>query len=119
MSERSKLYAHYDKLLTPYSTSLVAEFRRSADVIAENLTDEELTEWAENGLELAKQSWRSWEAAGEYYRVTPQVLPMLGSEGFKTWASLGRELAELSSALAASYFRASPGTVPEIGYARL
>ena len=119
MSDRSKLYAHYDKLLTPYSTSLVAEFRRSADVIAEKLTDEELTEWAENGLELAKQSWRSWEAAGEYYRVTPQVLPMLGSEGFRKWASLGRELAELSSALAASYFRASPGTVPEIGYARL
>ena len=117
--ERKAIYTNYEKLLTPYSTSLVAEFRRSADAISELVSDEELTAWADEGLELAKQSWRSWEAAGEYYRVTPHVLPMLGSEGFSRWAKYGRELAELSSALAASYFRASPATIPEISYARM
>jgi len=117
--ERQKLYSYYDKQLTPFSTSLVAEFRKAADAVGSGLSDDELRAWAEDGLELAKQSWRSWEAAGEYYRVTPQVLPMLGSAGFQRWAKHGRELAELSSALAASYFRASPGTLPQVRLARL
>ncbi len=117
--ERQKIYAYYDKQLTPFSTSLVVEFRKAADAIRDQLSDDELKAWAEDGLDLARQSWRSWEAAGEYYRVTPQVLPMLGSQGFQRWARHGRELAELSSALAASYFRASPGTLPPITLARL
>ncbi len=35
MSERTKLYAYYDKQLTPFSTSLVAEFRKAADAIGD------------------------------------------------------------------------------------
>ncbi|MEO6197654.1 MAG: hypothetical protein ABIP58_06030, partial [Dehalococcoidia bacterium] len=116
---RREIYAHYDKQLTPYSTSLIADFRQAADNLGDRLSDDELRAWAEDGLDLARQSWRSWEAAGEYYRVSPQVLPIVGSEGFRVWARHGRELAELSSALAASYFRASPSTVPSIGYANV
>jgi len=111
-SERTKILAKYEKLLTPYSTSLVTEFHRSSTAIADLVSDQELSQWAEEGLDLARQSWRSWEAAGEYFRVTPQMLPMLGLEGYRRWARYGRELAELSSALAASYFRTSPKTVP-------
>ena len=44
---------------------------------------------------------------------------MLGSDGFQRWAKHGRDLAELSSALAASFFRASPGTMPAVTCARL
>jgi hypothetical protein len=116
---RRKLYSDYEKQLTPFSTSLVAEFVRSADAVGDLLSDEELEAWAEDGLELARQSWRSWEAAGEYFRVAPQMLPMLGWDGFRRWSRHGRELAELSSALAASYFRASPATLPSITFARL
>jgi nitric oxide reductase NorD protein len=119
MNERQKIYSYYDRQLTPFSTSLVAEFRKAADAVGDRMDDHELRAWAEQGLDLAKQSWRSWEAAGEYYRVTPQVLPQLGSEGFTRWTQLGRELAELSSALAASFFRASPGTLPHIGPGRM
>jgi len=118
-SDRRKLYAEYEKQLTPFSTSLVAEFIRSADAIGDLLSDEELKEWAEDGLDLARQSWRSWEAAGEYIRVAPQMLPMLGWDGFRRWGKHGRDLAELSSALAASYFRASPATLPSITFVRL
>src|SRR3990172_2687906 len=117
--ERRKLYAEYEKQLTPFSTSLVAEFVRSADAIGDSLSDEELKAWADDGLNLARQSWRSWEAAGEYFRVAPQMLPMLGWEAFQRWAQGGRDLAELSSALAASYFRASPATLPALDFARL
>ena len=111
---RKRIYSSYEKKLTPFSTSLVAEFRRAADEIGDLMNDDELRAWAEQGLDLARQSWRSWEAAGEYYRVTPQVLPLLGSVGFKRWAKHGLDLAELSSALAASFFRASPATLPAI-----
>ena len=117
--DRRKLYAHYEKQLTPFSTSLVAEFIRSADAIGDAVSDEELEAWAEDGLELARQSWRSWEAAGEYFRVAPQMLPMLGWEGFRRWSKHGRDLAEMSSALAAAYFRASPATLPSITFVRL
>ncbi|TMB96240.1 MAG: hypothetical protein E6J42_09355, partial [Chloroflexi bacterium] len=117
--ERKRIYTHYEQLLAPFSTSLVGEFRRSADSIGDAISDEELREWADEGMELARQSWRSWEAAGEYYRVTPQVLPELGFDGFRRWSRYGRDLAELSSALAASYFRASPKALPEITFARL
>jgi len=116
---RRKLYAEYEKQLTPFSTSLVAEFVRSADAIGDLLSDDELEAWAEDGLDLARQSWRSWEAAGDYFRVAPQMLPMLGWDGFQRWGKHGRDLAELSSALAASYFRASPATLPSITFARL
>jgi len=118
-AERKRIYALYEKHLTPFSTSLVAEFRRSADAVGDLLTDQELREWAEEGMEMARQSWRSWEAAGEYYRVSPQVMPLLGLDGFRRWSRYGRDLAELSSALAASYFRASPATLPQISLARL
>ena len=119
MPDRRQLYALYEKQLTPFSTSLVAEFLRSADAMGDQLSDEELGAWAEDGLELARQSWRSWEAAGEYFRAGSQMLPMLGWDGFRRWAEYGRDLAELSSALAASYFRASPGTLPSITFVRL
>ncbi len=118
-SERRKIYAHYEKALSSFSTSLAGEFRRTAEVIADQVTDGELAAWAEDGLELARQSWRSWEAATEYFRVTPQILPMLGTAAFRRWSQLGRELAELSSALATSYFRASAETVPTLGAARI
>ena len=116
---RKRIYSSYEKKLTPFSTSLVAEFRRAADEIGDLMSDDELRDWADQGLELARQSWRSWEAAGEYYRVTPQVLPLLGSVGFKRWAKHGLDLAELSSALAASFYRASPATLPAITPARI
>ncbi|HUF53010.1 MAG TPA: hypothetical protein VMR52_04455 [Dehalococcoidia bacterium] len=116
---RHEIYSSFEKQLTPFSTSLVAEFRAAADAVGHMMTDEELAQWADAGVELAKQSWRSWEAAGEYYRVTPQVLPLLGTDGFQKWAKHGRDLAELSSALAASFFRASPATLPAITGARM
>src|SRR2546428_5507763 len=99
MPGRRKLYAHYEKQLTPFSTSLVAEFIRSADAIGDAVSDEELEAWAEDGLELARQSWRSWGAAGEDFPGGPQMLPMVGGEGFRRLAKYRRDPAGKSSAL--------------------
>jgi hypothetical protein len=79
----------------------------------------EAAEWAEEGLVLARQSWRSWEAATEYFRATPQTLPLLGFADFRRWSIHGRELAETSSALAAAYYRASPRTLSGVPFSSL
>ncbi|KPK46993.1 MAG: hypothetical protein AMJ77_04585, partial [Dehalococcoidia bacterium SM23_28_2] len=83
------------------------------------LEPEEVALWAEDGLELARCSWRSWEAASEYFRATPVVLPLVGLPAFQRWARQGRDLVELSSSLAAAYFRASPGTLPHLSLAQM
>jgi nitric oxide reductase NorD protein len=114
-----RIYGAYEKQLAPFSTTLVSEFRRSAEAVQPTLSPEETKQWAEQGLELARQSWRSWEAAGEYFRVTREVLPLLGFEQFQRWTRHGRDLAEVSSALAAAYFRASPGTLTSVSMERL
>jgi len=118
-TEYGRIYNQFEKLLAPYSTALVSEFRRAAGEVTYLLTPEEATQWAEEGLELARQSWRSWEAASEYFRVTPHILPLLGFPTFLSWAQHGRDLAEMSSGLAASYYRASPGTLSQITTPRL
>ncbi|MEE8346557.1 MAG: hypothetical protein V3S20_04325 [Dehalococcoidia bacterium] len=114
-----RIYRKYEKQLAPFSTTLVSEFRRAAEAVEHLLTTDEVSQWAEEGLNLAQQSWRSWEAAGEYFRVTPELLPALGFQEFRRWSHHGRELAEVSSALAVSYFRASPATVPLVKMERI
>ncbi|MEE8386698.1 MAG: hypothetical protein V3S01_12360, partial [Dehalococcoidia bacterium] len=117
--ERRRVYSQYEKQLAPFSTTLVGEFRSSAESVGDLLTAQEFKQWVEEGLELARQSWRSWEAAGEYFRVSAEMLPMLGFSQFRVWAHSGQELAKLSSALAAAYFRASPETVPQVTFPHL
>jgi hypothetical protein len=118
-SSSRRLIGRFERELAPFSTALAAEFRRSAEAVCNLLEPEELALWAENGLELAGRSWRSWEAASEYFRVTPEVLPLTGFAVLQRWAQRGRDLVELSSSLAAAYFRASPGTLPNLSLTQL
>ena len=118
-SSSRRLVGRFERELAPFSTALAAEFRRSAEVACNLLEPEEVTLWAEDGLELARRSWRSWEAASEYFRATPQVLPLMGFAALQQWAQRGRDLVELSSSLAAAYFRASPGTLPHLSLAQI
>ena len=118
-SSSRRLIGRFERELAPFSTALAAEFRHSAEAVCNLLEPEELDLWAENGLELAGRSWRSWEAASEYFRVTPEVLPLTGFAVLQRWAQRGRDLVELSSSLAAAYFRASPGTLPNLSLAQL
>src|SRR3990172_6950683 len=114
-----RIYDHYEKQLVPLSAALANEFRRAAEKSADLLTPAEMGEWAEEGLALARQSWRSWEAATEYFRGTPLTLSQVGLTAFRSWAQYGRELAETSSALAAAYYRASPHTLAHVASSSL
>src|SRR5690606_33838651 len=73
-----------------------------------HLGTEELERWAQDGVALANASLRSWEAAAEYFRATPQVLDRLGADGVHEWAGTARQLAESSSLMAAAFLKSTP-----------
>ena len=78
---------------------------------------EELEQWAQAGVELADHSLRSWEAAAEYFRTSPQLVDTLAFDGLMKWAGIAEHLAESSSMIAVSFIRSTPGTVFPIGAA--
>ncbi len=75
--------------------------------------------WAEDGLDLARGSWRSWEAASEYFRASAVVLTLMEFADLRRWTRYGRDLVEQSSSLAAAFFRASPGALPHISFVQI
>ena len=72
------------------------------------LSEADFRMWAEEGVELAGHSLRSWEAAVDYFRVSGEVMRIAAVGGFRRWAHAGRDLAEYSSVVAAAFFKASP-----------
>ena len=66
---------------------------------------------AEAGVGIAKQTVRSWEAATQYYRVSPKVLSFMPFNYFMQWARCGTDLCKESPTLAAAYFEASPAAM--------
>ena len=76
--------------------------------------DDELAAWAREGLSIANQTVRSWEASVEYFKVGPEVARALTFASFMQWARSGTYLAQESPSLAGSYFKASPGVVSSL-----
>ena len=100
-----------EQKLAAHSPSLAAEFRTASDALMPVLSEADFRQWAEEGVELAGHSLRSWEAAIDYFRASGDVLKIMTSAGFRRWAHAARSLAEYSSAVASAYLRASPESV--------
>ncbi len=94
------------------SPAVLAQFQQAAPVARERLSPAEFQEWAGEGIAIARSSLRAWEAALEYFKATPEALETLPYPHFLSWAQVGRELSQESSALSSAYFRASPRTLP-------
>ncbi|HUS83255.1 MAG TPA: hypothetical protein VM013_08400, partial [Dehalococcoidia bacterium] len=103
--------ADYEVRLAALSSNLPQDLRDAAPQVAAHLSEEGVQRWAEEGVALAGQSLRSWEAASEYFRAGPQVARLLPLDCLLRWAHLGRDIADQSSIVAAAYFRVSPDTV--------
>ena len=119
MSEQAIDLAGYEKRLAGLSANLPQEFRQAAAEAAACLTAEQLRLWAEEGVALARQSLRSWEAASEYFLASPRVLPAVPFETVMRWVGLGRGLAADSSVIAAAYFRVGPECVGRLSPSQL
>ncbi len=100
-----------ERKLGAHSPALAAEYATAAAELRPVLAEADFRTWAEEGVELAGHSLRSWEAAIDYFRVSGAVLRTVPSAGFRKWAHAARDLAEYSSVVAGSYLRASPECV--------
>jgi nitric oxide reductase NorD protein len=87
------------------------EFHKALPLVARQLSTEEICAWAREGMAVARSGFRCWEAAAEYFRVTPQALPSLNFPQLINWARCGRMLAETSASLSSAYFRESPAAL--------
>ena len=94
--------------------ALLDTYREAADPMAAAFSAEELTLWAKEGVAIAAQTVRSWEAAVEYYRAGPPVARSLAFPSFMQWARCGTYLSQDSPALAVSFFKASPSIVSNL-----
>ncbi|MBI4294738.1 MAG: hypothetical protein HY669_01060 [Chloroflexi bacterium] len=97
--------------LGQFPAGVVAEFRCALPHVNQHLSPQEVLIWAREGRNLAHASVRSWEAALQYFKVTPRILEHLDVSHIMNWASWGQRLSEYSSALSSAYFQASPEAV--------
>ena len=98
--------------LQQFPSGVLQEFRRAYELLAADLPPQELALWGEQGIALARQTVRSWEAAAEYYRASPDVLPVLTFSNLFSWTESGQELCSASPTLASAYFKASSASLP-------
>ena len=104
-------FSALEDALGRFSPAMLAQFRKAAPIAREHLSPGQFQLWAGEGLALAQSSPRAWEAALEYFKVTPQVLEKLTFPDILSWAQAGRELHQESAALSSAYFEVSPGAL--------
>ena len=97
-----------------FPASLATEFDRARDRMPDSLTEAQTVAWAKSGVEVASQTVRSWEAAAQYYAVSPTVASLMPFSYFARWAECGSSLCKESPTLAAAFFEASPGTMGKL-----
>ncbi len=95
--------------------SIVTEkFKEANKCMPQGLDDEQIINWAEVGLRIADQTVRSWEAASNFYAVSPMVLSFMPHSYFLKWMSCGADLCNQSPTLASAYFEASPEAMSKL-----
>jgi hypothetical protein len=108
MSAADDVLPRYTEELRGFGPSLPDDLASGASALEGRLTPEELDQWAAAGVALARHSLRSWEAAAEYFRVSPRLIPAFSFAELIDWSEVARELAESSSMIAAAFVRATP-----------
>ena len=106
--------AQIEQALTGLPSPVLMEYRQSRRILRKILDADELSLWANEGVTIASQSARSWEAGVEYFKTSPKVAEVLHFPSVVQWARCGTYLCKDSPTLAAAYFRASPSVVPSL-----
>ena len=108
----SSSIAELEHELAGFPTSVGDEFRHATQKLREELRDADLMDWAQQGIDIARHTVRSWEAASEYFRVSPAIAEQLSSVELLDWGQYGSILCQESPALAIAFFHASPDSIP-------
>ena len=94
--------------------AVLETYQEAAGPVAAAFGPDEVNLWAKEGVSIGSQTIRSWEAAIEYYRVSPQVCRFLSFPSFMQWARCGTYLAQDSPTLAVAFFKSSVAIVPNL-----
>ncbi|MDP3063369.1 MAG: hypothetical protein Q8O40_09210 [Chloroflexota bacterium] len=93
---------------------VLEEFQRARTLVNGVFDEHDVEAWGREGLAIANQTQRSWEAAAEYFRASPEVARYLTVPAFLQWSRSGAALSQDSPSLAVAYFKASPGIVSNL-----
>ncbi len=104
--------------LRAFPPALSQEFESALSAVEPILEPDELARWTETGLQIARHSLRSWEAASEYFRSSSPMLEQVTFERMREWCGVGVGLMDTSPALAGALFRASPQVLPHLAVAQ-
>lgn len=99
------------KQIQRFPAPVADEFEKARAKMPRSVDEALVAQWAAAGVTIAEQTIRSWEAATQYYKVSPKVLSLMPFNYFMQWARCGIDLCKESPTLAAAYFEASPGTM--------
>lgn len=97
--------------LEQFPAPVAERFRMANGTLSGRLADETLQEWAATGLDIARKTVRSWEAASEFFDSSPAVQRQLPSGQFLRWGRTGSSLCGESPSLAVAFFKASPNAM--------
>ncbi len=100
--------------LRAFPPALSQDFEAAVEAVEPILEPDELDIWISTGLDVARHSLRSWEAAAEYFRASGPVLEQITYDRMREWCGVGIDLMETSPALAGALFRASPTVLPHL-----
>ena len=119
MTRAADLASQHADELRGFGASLADDFAAAVAALEPRLAEDALEEWARAGMDLARASLRSWEAAAEYFRASPLVLDRLGEEGVRRWVRIASDLSQRSSLMAAAFLKATPGALHVIDPAEI
>jgi nitric oxide reductase NorD protein len=94
--------------LKQFPAPVLERYEEALEKLSGRLADETCQQWAMEGLEIARKTVRSWEAAAEFFDASIAVQRQLPSGQFLKWAKTGTSLCEDSPSLAVAYFKSSP-----------
>ncbi len=105
-----KLRAEFQRFPAP----VVEEFDKSRAMMPKTMEEGNILLWGSAGLGIADQTVRSWEAAAQYFKVSPKVVAYMPFNYFMKWTDCGSDLCKESPTLAAAYFDASPAAMGKL-----
>ncbi|HIF72792.1 MAG TPA: hypothetical protein EYQ61_09600 [Dehalococcoidia bacterium] len=94
--------------LKQFPAPVLERYEIALEKLSGRLADETCQQWSTEGLEIARKTVRSWEAAAEFFDASVAVQRQLPSGQFLKWAKTGTSLCEDSPSLAVAYFKSSP-----------
>ena len=74
--------ADIDRKLQKLPPTVLEGFQRAREALSSAFNDEESMLWASEGITIASQTVRAWEAGVEYFKASPEVAKYLPFAGF-------------------------------------